>query len=220
MPNGDIVAPGQKTNDRFTSYGLSIDHSKTSYNNRLTFNQSIFFDFTPNNRYTSDSIVVYKSNTGVNLKYDNTGSLVTNYKANLKNIAANMSINFAATNKLKLYAGIRADLLTYYFTNYLLSGDNAGSPSGSNSFFSINPEASALYKINNRQSVFAQFSTGFTPPTLSKMYRGVKTPTLTPARYFNTEIGYKLTHKNGFVQISVYNMNGTDELLMYCVLQV
>lgn len=45
------------------------------------------------------------------------------------------------------------------------------------------------------------------------MYRGVKTPTLTPARYFNTEIGYKLTHKNGFVQISVYNMNGTDEFI-------
>lgn len=211
MPNGDIIAPGQKTKDQFTSYGLSIDHSKTSRDNKFTFNQSLFFDFTPDNRYTSDSIVVHKSSTGVNLKYDNTGNLVTHYKANLKNIAVSMSVNYAATNKLKLYAGVRADLLTYTFTNYLISGDNMGSPSGNNSFFSINPEASVLYKINQKQSVFAQFSTGFTPPTLSKMYRGVKTPTLTPARYFNTEIGYKFSHKHGFVQISLYNMNGTDE---------
>ncbi len=206
---------GQITKDKFTSFGLSIDHSKVSNNGKLTFSQSLYFDFTPNNRYTSNYILVNKNSAGVNVSFDDSkDSLITNYKANLKNIAASVAINYAASHKLKLYAGLRGDILTYNFTNYLSAGNSSGAASGNNTFNSINPEASVLYQISQQQSAFAQFSTGFTPPTLSKMYRnGATTPQLSPAKYYNTEIGYKFIKKDFAAQISLYNMDGIDEFI-------
>ena len=206
---------GQITKDKFTSIGLSIDHAKTSKNGKLTFSQTLYLDFTPNNKYTSKYILVNKDANGVNVSYDDSkDSLITNYKANLKNIAASVAINYAATRKLKLYAGLRGDILTYNFTNYLTAGDNSGAASGVNTFNSLNPEASLLFQISKEQAAFAQFSTGFTPPTLSKMYRnGATTPQLSPAKYYNTEIGYKYITRNFNAQISLYNMDGVDEFI-------
>ena len=206
---------GQITTDKFASFGLNIDHSKTSKNGKLTFTQNIYFDFTPNNKYTSKYILVNKNSAGVNVSYDDSkDSLITNYKANLKNIAASVALNYAATQHLKLYAGLRGDVLTYNFTNYLVAGNASGAASGINTFTSVNPEASILFQINKEQAAFAQFSTGFTPPTLSKMYRnGATTPQLSPAKYYNTEIGYKYIAKNFTAQISLYNMDGVDEFI-------
>lgn len=207
----DTFGNGQITKDKFTSYGINIDHSYTNKSGSLILNQTIFLDYTPNNKYTSNYITVQRKN-GVNLAYNNTDSLLTNYKADLKNIAAAASASYTI-NKLRMYAGLRVDLLTYNFTNYLPSNAYSGTPSGSNSFWGINPEVSLLYQLSNQQSFFAQWGSGFTPPTLSNMYRGVSTPQLTAARYYNLEFGYKLYHKNITLQLSLYNMNGVDEFV-------
>jgi iron complex outermembrane recepter protein len=213
----DSTASGQITKDKFRSLGVSIDHSKTNKNGKLTFSQSLYIDYTPDNRYTANYILVHKSNTNfnaVNLSYDKSDSLITNYKANLVNIAASVAMNYAATSKLKLYAGLRGDVLAYKFKNYLEIGANSGPISSDKSFSSINPEASVLYKINKNQSAFVQFGTGFTPPTLSKMYRGgSSTPQLDPAKYYNFEVGYKFVTQKFTAQISLYNMNGVDEFI-------
>lgn len=206
------VATGQITSDKFLSVGLNVEHNIASKNNKLKYNQNLYVDFTPNNRYRSNFINVTRSN-GVNVSFTNSDSLLTNYNANLKNIALSNTLQYFASNKIILFASLRADLLSYNFTNFLPSNAYSGSPSGKNTYFSLNPEVSFLYKINKTQSAFVQFSKGFTPPILSNLYRGVKTPTLKPAKYYNTEIGYKLFKNNTIVQISLYNMNGTDEFV-------
>ncbi|MBS4043964.1 MAG: TonB-dependent receptor [Chitinophagaceae bacterium] len=205
-----LTTSGQITQDKFTSYGVSIDHSTTSKNGKLKLNQSIYVDYTPNNRYTSQHIVVQKDNSFANISYTKTDSLVTNYKANLKNVAASISAYYHLSNKLKLFAALRADVLNYDFTNYL----EKNSLTIQNSFQSFNPEVSVLYQINTTNTFFAQYGSGFTPPTLSKMYRGGSSiPQLNPARYYNTEIGYKHIEKDFHFQISAYHMNGVDEFI-------
>ena len=205
-------ATGQITKDKFTSYGLILDYSATSKNNKLKFNQNLFLDFTPQNKYTSNFINVSRINR-VNVSFTNPDSLLTNYKASLKNIALSSSVQYSPLGKVIIFAGVRADLLSYKFTNYLNSNAYSGAPSGKNQYFSISPEVSFLYKISNTQSVFVQYGSGFSPPTLSNLYRGVSTPTLAPAKYFNTEMGYKLINKNTSAQLSLYNMNGIDEFV-------
>ncbi len=204
---------GQITNDEFTSYGININHTAKSKNAKIQWNQSLYADFTPNNKYTSQLINVEKEG-GVNVRFANTDSFLANYKANLQNIAASTSLHFFPSNKWIIYAGLRYDLLHYYFTNYLPVSSNAGAASGSNNLYGLNPEASLLYKINNNQSVYAQYSSGFTPPTLSNLYREVtETPNLTPAKYYSSEMGYKFITKNINLQVSLYNMDGVDEFI-------
>lgn len=206
------IATGQITKDKFVSYGLNVDHNTASKNNKFKFNQNLYLDFTPNNIYTSNFINVKRS-SGVNVSYTNPDSLLTNYKANLKNIALSVSAQYMPTKKIIIYTGIRSDLLSYNFVNFLPSNAYSGAPSSKNVYFSINPNISFLYKLNNFQSAFIQFGKGFTPPILSNLYRGVKTPTLVPTKYYNTEIGYKFIKNNTSLQVSAYNMNGKDEFV-------
>ena len=205
-------ATGQITNDIFTSYGLNVNHNFTSKNKKLKLNQNLFIDLTPKNLYKSNFINVTRS-AGVNVSFTNPDSLLTNYKANLKNVALSFSGQYNRAEKIVFFAGVRFDKLAYKFKNYLSSNAYSGSPSGNNVYFSVSPELSFLYKINKSQSVFIQYGSGFAPPTLSNLYRGVKTPILTPAKYYNSEIGYKYFAKNIQVQLSLYNMNGKDEFV-------
>jgi iron complex outermembrane recepter protein len=206
------VATGQITSDKFLSIGLNIEHNITSKNSKLKYNQNLYIDLTPNNNYRSSFINVTRAN-GVNVSFTNPDSLLTRYSANLKNIALSNTVQYLATDKIILFASLRADLLGYNFKNFLASNAYSGSPSGKNAYFSVNPEVSFLYKLTKTQSAFVQFSKGFTPPILSNLYRGVKTPTLKPAKYFNTELGYKFFKNNTNIQVSLYNMNGSDEFV-------
>lgn len=204
---------GRITKDKFVSLGINANHAIKSTNNKFQWNQTVYADFTPNNTYTAKFIDVNKVN-GVNVSYSEKDSFLTNYKANLQNIAASTAINFTPNKNWVIYAGLRYDLLHYYFTNYLPVSSASGAASGSNNLYGFNPEASVLYKINNENSFYAQYSSGFTPPTLSNLYRDVTTtPDLTPAKYYNTEVGYKfiITHFN--IQLSLYNMDGVDEFI-------
>ena len=79
-------------------------------------------------------------------------------KVNLKNVAASASLQYLPQPKIICYAGLRADLLNYNFTNYLPNTAYSGTPSGNNSFYCITPVASVVYKIKNNKSVFAQIS--------------------------------------------------------------
>lgn len=204
---------GRITKDKFVSFGINANHTIKSTNNKFQWNQTVYADFTPNNTYTAKFIDVNKVN-GVNVSYVERDSFLTNYKANLQNIAASTSVNFTPNKKWNFYAAVRYDLLHYYFTNYLPTSANAGAASGSNNLYGFNPEASALYKLNDKQSVYVQYSSGFTPPTLSNLYRDVTTtPDLTPAKYYNFEAGYKLIAKHTNLQISLYNMDGVDEFI-------
>jgi iron complex outermembrane recepter protein len=205
-------ATGQITKDKFVSFGLSVEHNTTSKNNKFKSNQNVYVDFTPNNMYTSNFINVTRNN-GVNVSYTNPDSLLTNYKANLKNVAFSTSFQYFPTNKIILFGSVRADLLRYNFKNYLSPSAYSGAPSSTNSYFGFNPELSFLYKLNKSQSMFIQFGKGFAPPILSNLYRGVKTPVLLPAKYYNTEIGYKLEKNNMSLHVSIYKMNGEDEFV-------
>lgn len=203
---------GQITTDKFASYGINVNHSITNKKEKWQFNQSVYIDFTPNNHYTSQYILVNKIN-GVNDNYLTTDSLLTNYNANLKSIALSTSANYYATKKLVFYASLRTDGLYYTFNNNLNSTAYSGAPSGKNQFTNFSPEASVLYKITNNKSIYVQYSNGYTPPTLSIMYRAVKTPTLTAAKYSNYELGYKSSYKHFNLQLTAYYMKGIDEFI-------
>ena len=207
----DTNATGQITKDKFTSYGISVENNRT-INNKLKFNQNLYIDFTPKNIYTSNFIKVKRSNL-VNESYTNTDSLLTYYKANLKNIAYSASLQYMPTSKIIIFGSLRADLLSFKFKNYLPASAYSGSASGTNGYYSINPELSFLYKLSKWESAFIQFGKGFTPPTLSNLYRGVKTPNLVPTKYYNYEVGYKFIKNNTSIEASIYNMVGKDEFV-------
>jgi iron complex outermembrane recepter protein len=211
-PN-DPNAWGQITSDKFISFGLNVDHTNTFKNKAFSFAKSLFIDYTPNNTYTSNFIKVDRQNY-TNLGFVKTDSLVTNYKANLLNIAASATLTYKPTNNIIVLAGLRYDVLQYDFSNYLQPSATSGSATTTNKFVAINPEVSILYKLTNSQSIFAQFSNGFTPPTLSKMYRnGANTPQLNPANYTNFEVGYKLIKANYSLLVNLYSMQGNNEFV-------
>jgi iron complex outermembrane recepter protein len=204
---------GRITNDRFTSVGLSTNFNSVSTNKKFKLNTALYIDATPNNMYKANLIYVNKLNS-VNQSFVATDSFLTNYKANILNVAISSSLTYMPTNKLFFTLGLRADKLQYNFTNYLPVSANAGAPSGFYKIIALNPEIGLLYKFNNNQTIFTQYSSGYTPPTLSKLYRdNIKELSLKSAKYYTTEIGYKLFLGKTNFQLSVYNMKGVDEFI-------
>jgi outer membrane receptor protein involved in Fe transport len=70
------------------------------------------------------------------------------------------------------------------------------------------------FDFKKDRGIYLNYSTGFSPPNITELYRGVKVPSLKPSTYINYEGGgwFAFSDK-GYFDVSVYQMDGTNEIV-------
>lgn len=135
-------------------------------------------------------------------------SIITNYKTSIQNQAMYLNWIQPIVKNLRLNASIRYDQFNYQFENKL----NSGTPSSNNYFNQWAPKIGATYNWRNWGS-YVNFSKGFVPPQITEIYNAIRVPYLLPQDFSNYEIGTWIRLPKGFIEWSIYQLNGRNEII-------
>jgi iron complex outermembrane receptor protein len=135
-------------------------------------------------------------------------SLLTNYQTVIQNAA--LYANFVSNlgKHMNMNFSMRYDEFAYNFTNQISSG----TPSSRNNFNQFTPKIGLTYNKNNWGG-YLNYSKGFVPPQITEIYNAIKVPYLLPQFFHNVETGLWLTTPKWHAEISVYKMNGKNEIV-------
>ncbi|MBE7176240.1 MAG: TonB-dependent receptor [Mucilaginibacter polytrichastri] len=212
------LAGGEINRSRFNSVGTLVQtqHHFGWLNSRLT--GGIWADLSPNS-YRANYIAINRDpQTGFFGSYTNRpDSLLTDYKANLLNTAAYAQYELEPVKNIRFVLGGRYDRIDFRFNNFLSPGSFSGAPDGRNSFTAFSPKAGFTWIFSERMSAYANYGSGFSPPTINQLYSGVQTPFLKPASFSNYEAGARGSFFDRLLSwdIAVYRMNGRNEIVSY-----
>jgi outer membrane receptor protein involved in Fe transport len=140
--------------------------------------------------------------------YPANDSLLTNYQTKINNQAIYLNFISKIGKHFNSNLALRYDQFEYLFQNKLTSG----TPSSNNNFSSVTPKLGITY--NNKQfGAYLNYSKGFVPPQITEIYNAIRVPYLLPQTFNNQELGGWLKHKNWFYEISIYQLNGQNEII-------
>lgn len=217
-PKNPTLAHGEINDNSFKSYGMIAQNSKKFDLLNMKLITGISVDYSPNT-YNAYYLSINRD-TASRMFTSFTpypDSLLTDYKADLLNSALYTQLEISPVEKLKVVLGLRYDRLDYSFDNHLSPSSFSGAPDESNGFNNLTPKIGITYKILRKQGVYANYSRGFSPPGISQLYRGVKTPELKPAFFDNYEIGgwFSVINNKLFGDVALYHMVGFNEIISY-----
>ncbi|RAJ73912.1 outer membrane receptor protein involved in Fe transport [Chitinophaga dinghuensis] len=209
-----LKANGQINSDAFHSYGLIVQHKKRFSWKDAAFIAGASLDYSPAT-YHAGFITIDKNAAGYYTGYQQTDSVLTDYKVGLLNTAAYAQFELSPVNNMRVVAAMRYDRMDYNFVNHLTPSAYTGAPSERNNFNALTPKLGLTYNLGRNRGLYANYSRGFAPPNISDLYQGVKVPVLQQATYNNYEVGgwFGFGHNKGYADISLYRMTGTNEII-------
>lgn len=207
-------ARGEINEDAFRSFGLLTQHRKSFSWLGSSLITGLSLDYSPA-RYTARFIRIDRNPEGIYTGYTPTDSLLTDYAVGLVNLAGYTQLELAPVERLRFVAALRYDRLNYAFDNHLPPGAFTGAPNEKNAFYQWTPKLGATYRLAEEAGSYANYSTGFAPPQITELYRGVQVPTLRPASYANYEVGgwWSFARNQGYLDLSLYRMEGSHEIV-------
>ncbi|ENU82469.1 hypothetical protein F884_01917 [Acinetobacter sp. CIP 102143] len=172
------------------TYGIDYDHEKDQQTADL-------YSFTHNG-----------------LKYQNTGrSYDFGPDATIKNLGIFVQGNYDLTNAVNIQAGLRhqrieSDTSAFKPTLPAIQGDITGQPVGTVAAGTVEHDKTlfnlgAVYKLNDQQQVFANFSQGFSLPDIQRVLRDVsagyvvRSGNVDPITVNNYELGWRFQNDLG-----------------------
>jgi len=201
---------GQTNRNTFNSFVFDVQHliKLSKLNSKLILG---FSDDLTNQNLKANFINIYKDTAiGKYTKYSYPpiDSLLTNYKTKINNQAIYLNFISSIGKHFNSNLALRYDRFEYLFQNKLASG----TPSSNNNFSSVTPKLGITY--NHKQfGAYINYSEGFVPPQITEIYNAIRVPYLLPQSFHNREVGMWLKHKNWFYEISVYQLNGQNEII-------
>lgn len=207
-------ANGQINSDGFNSYGIIVQHKKQFSWKDAALIAGVSADYSPAN-YLANYIAITKDAAGYYASYQQTDSVLTDYRVGLLNSAVYTQFEFSPVAKMRVIAALRYDRMDYNFENHLTPSAYTGAPSERNNFNALTPKLGLTYNLGNNRGLYANYSVGFAPPNISELYTGVKVPVLKSATYQNYEAGgwFGFAKNKGYVDLSIYRMNGSNEII-------
>ena len=214
-PDGDPnLAHGEINDNSVYSYGFIAQHKQNfSLLKGASITLGTSLDNSPNT-FEANYISIVKNDENIYTGFTTTDSVLTDYKVGLVNLGAYANLDIRVTEKLQFTAALRYDKLNFDFKNNLDENAFSGAPDDVDDFSAITPKVGMTYGLGKGNGLFVNYSQGFLPPQVSELYRGVKIPSLKPARFDNYEIGgwVQLNKKLSF-DYSFYLLNGTNEII-------
>jgi iron complex outermembrane recepter protein len=223
--SGETSATGEVNRNTFSSKGVLAQHSKrfSFLNARVLGGATV--DYSPTDYWA------YKINLDAQLREDGKNveyytlkeklpaDFLSQYDADLTNAGLYAQVEINPIERLKVTVGARYDRMSFSYENYL---DNS---SGKKSYQQLTPKVGATFDLGKDAGLYANYSEGFSPPSLTSVFR--KRPSndpyapadfyynLDPATFNNAEVGgWTSLFKNKiYADVALYQMNGYKELL-------
>jgi iron complex outermembrane receptor protein len=201
---------GQINSNHFDAYVLDLQHQINIKKIKSKILIGGYLDATKQG-LIAEYIDIFKD-TSINkfTKYSAplTDSLITNYTTSIYNKALYLNWIQPISKGLRMNATIRYDQFDYSFRNKLSSG----TPSSNNLFTNWAPKIGATFNQSN-WGVYLNYSKGFVPPQITEIYNAIRVPYLLPQSFSNYEIGSWLRIPNGYIEWSLYQLNGRNEIV-------
>ncbi|MFZ1787100.1 MAG: TonB-dependent receptor [Saprospiraceae bacterium] len=222
--SGAATARGEINSSNFESYGLLAQHAqKFSFLNSKLIAGALF-DYSPNDywSYQIDLNAQLRADKKSVEKYtiakERPDIELANYEAQINNLGVYLQYDLNPIEKLRISTGLRLDNMSFDYINNLDKG------SGNKSYRQISPKVGFTYEIHTGIGLYANFSKGFSPPSLTSIFRKRPAPTdagdlfyynLEPAQFDNFEVGtwFSIFKNKIYVDLAAYLMKGRNELL-------
>lgn len=220
--NDPAKARGEINSNNFKSYGIIAQHSQqfVFWDSRLIAGS--MFDYSPNDywSYQTDLNAQLRADGRSVEKYtiiqERPDIKLADYDAIIKNAAGYMQYDFSPIRNLRFSTGLRYDLMSFSYDNYLDQTE------GSKAYSKVTPKLGLTYDLGEDKGLYANYAQGFSPPALTAIFRRKPNSdpaefyyNLKPAQFRNYEIGgWAALWKNRiYLDVALYQMNGTNELL-------
>lgn len=205
---------GEVNNNTFYSYVGNIQHQLKipNLNSKLILGTSI--DVTSQDYIANRTNITVNTTTRKNIAFEVLPeNFILNYEADINNYAAYAQLEISPIEQIKITGGLRYDYFNYDFRNRI-DAQNALADSN-DTWNNLAPKIGININTDENTGFYANFSTGFTPPQSSTLYRsrdenrGIK-----PSRYENFEIGtYTKAVKNLKLDVALYHLKGKNTLI-------
>jgi len=213
------TASGEISSNRFKSYVGLLQH-KIDFdfaNSSLILGGTI--DYSPQTYEAETIAVTIDEETSVNTDYTvNSGDYLLNYQAGITNYASYLQYEINPTKALKVTTAIRFDKFDYDYDN--LAEGIAGPSDAKTGYDNFSPKIGVNYNFSRHIGVYTNYSSGFTPPQTSSLYRnnfldeGDEIFDLKPSNYNNYEVGTYFNISNAFrADIALYVLDGKNTLI-------
>lgn len=208
------LAHGEVNDNSFNSFGTIIQHKQKINFLKTSITAGGSLDYSPNT-YEANYISILRNDEGIYESFEKQDSLLADYTADLINTAGYFQLSIEPIKELKLTGGVRYDNFTYDYNNNLDSNAFSGVPDSKTSYNKLTPKVGLSYDMGSNSGTYVNYSQGFVPPQVSELYRGVKVPSLKPAQYNNSEVGFWMTSANNRakIEVALYQMDGTNEII-------
>ncbi len=201
---------GQINRNQFDAYVLDIQHNWNLKNLKSKLLIGGYLDFTPQRLIAHYIDIIKDTAIGKYTRYNypTNDSLVTSYQTTLNNKAFYANYVYDINKYVRMNASVRYDDFKYVFNNLLPSG----TPSAINHFTNWTPKLGINFN-RNHHGVYVNYSKGFVPPQITEIYNAVRVPFLLPQKFNNFEMGSWYQAKNIYVEVSIYQLEGTNEII-------
>jgi iron complex outermembrane receptor protein len=201
---------GQINSNHFDAYVIDLQHQWILEKFKSKFLFGGYMDATQQG-LVANYIDIFKDTTlNKFTKYTRPAidSLITNYTTTIYNKAVYVNWIQPIAKGLKVNATLRYDQFDYQFKNKLTTG----TPSANNLFTNWAPKIGMTYNQQNWGG-YLNYSEGFVPPQITEIYNAIRVPYLLPQSFSNYEIGSWLRIPNGYIEWSLYQLNGRNEIV-------
>ncbi len=208
---------GEVNNNLFRSYAALAQHQITIPSVDLKIIGGASIDYSLQDYIANQTDIEFDANTGINTGYTVNDNLISNYKANILNYATYAQFDLALFPEVNVNAAVRYDVFEYDY-NILAAISEDRQQSGVDRWTNIAPKLGVNYNINNKIGVYSNFTTGFTPPQASQLYRldnvNEINGDIKPSTYLNYEVGTYMDILKGLrVDVALYQLDGYDTLI-------
>ena len=219
---GAVTARGEINSNDFESYGVVAQHSqKFNFLNAKLILGGVL-DITQNDYWS------YRID--LDAKLDPTKKFVerysiskerpelpiANYVGDINNYAGYFQYDFEPINNLRFSLGGRYDVMDLDYIN------NINKTNGNITYERFTPKVGVTYDLGNGRGMYANYSQGFSPPSLTAIFR--PRPNTTPVQFYtnlnsayfnNYEIGgwASIIKNKVMIDVALYQMDGKNELL-------
>ncbi|MCA6500618.1 MAG: TonB-dependent receptor [Chitinophagaceae bacterium] len=219
---GAVTARGEINSNNFESYGVIAQHSQKfsflnskliiggvldlSKNDYWSYRIDLKAKLDPTNRFVEKYTI----------DRERPELPIANYNGDINNYAGYVQYDFEPLSKLRISIGGRYDVMDLDYIN------NVNNTSGNITYERFTPKVGVTYDLGKGKGIYANYSQGFSPPSLTAIFRPRPNTTpvqfytnLNPAYFNNYEIGWwaSLLKNKVYVDVTVYQMDGRNELL-------
>ncbi len=201
------------------SFGLLLKHRRDYAAMRTRLIIGVDIDYSPGSRNEESITAVKDGRIYTSFAIDET---VYDYDVTFAGFSPYLHVETSPTERLRLNAGLRYDVLSYDYDNKLTvvtTGSHRRAADTTVDFRHLSPKLGATYKFSDNLNGFVSYKHAFRAPSEGQLFRqgrSVNTVDLDPVKADSFEIGLRGKSGDKFsYELAIYHMTKQDDILSF-----